>query len=1359
MTGKKSEKQQQTEKRNDKIVGKSVINKKVRKRRDKKQEIETNESSHSQIEEHKPRKRKSKVEPDINNTTVISFGKSESAQTEPKSQKRNSRKVESNVDSSESGSTQTEPVPDKQIAEPDYSDMHAKRLQNVTKYIGAHVSVAGGVHNAIENGLMIGANSFAIFVKNQRKWHSKPLDPESVSRFKSYCQKHSYASRYILPHGSYLINLANPDEAKRNKSYDAFLDELKRCETLGLHMYNFHPGSSVGQCTLNESIQHIADCINRAHNETENIICVLENTAGEKNKVGSKFEDLGRIIAKVEKKDRVGVCIDTCHAFAAGYDLRTKKGYDEAMTEFSRHVGFDYLRGMHLNDSRANFCSGRDLHQNIGKGYLGLEAFRLIMNDDRLNELPLILETPVVDDNTWISEIELLYSLVGKKEGEVPIATDDACDNNCRKRTKATESGKRKGTKKAKKSGLLMDCHFLDLEFISNFLSIYAISRTKVRIDDARLGKNRLAKSSSSCRRTVSTRFLSTLSTSKKGHASNILQQNNKRYSILGQKSRSYGNGAALREKETIVKLLYNIASRKEVEVYLRHFSSVESQKFAVIKVGGAVLSEELDTLASSLTFLNRVGLYPIVLHGAGPQLNDLLKKAKVEPTYNEGIRVTDSKTLEIARKVFLEENLKLVEALEKLGTRARPIPNGVFIADYLDREKYGFVGEITGVQKNVIEASIRAGALPILTSLAETPSGQILNVNADVAAGELARVMEPLKIIFLSEKGGLFNGETNKKIDVINLDEEYEGYMAMPWVKYGTRLKIKEIKELLDHLPRTSSVAITAAGELHKELFTDSGSGTLIRRGYRLFKHKSINELDQKKVHDLLQLDPIIASGSSDAFSYLERSKKPYTVYSDEPVEVLAIVSENQNNPSGIPVLDKFVATKNGVLNNVTDNVWAMIRADYPRLNWAVSAYDENLSWHFNKSEGSYKSGDKIIFWYGIDNLDDISNVITEFVKNQSTANINGKRTSSGSLPSGTRSYSTFTRPYSTFNRPYSTFANKKLSYREYSSISQSSPQPAKVALIGARGYTGQNLIALFNNHPYLSLSHVSSRELEGKKLEGYTKDNITYVNLKADQMKEMQKNKEVDCWVMALPNGVCAPFVHAIDDAKTDPGLIVDLSADYRFTDTWTYGLPELSDREAIRKATRISNPGCYATGSQLAIAPLLPFISQEPTIFGASGYSGAGTKPSPKNDPAFLKDNLIPYSLTDHIHEREISHQLNQTVNFIPHVAPYFQGIALTVNIPLSRTFKSSDIREIYEEKYANEKLVKVVSDVPLVRDNAQKHFVKIGGFGVHSSGKRVVVIATIDNLLKGAATQALQNINLALGYDEYEGIPLE
>lgn len=227
--------------------------------------------------------------------------------------------------------------------------------------------------------------------------------------------------------------------------------------------------------------------------------------------------------------------------------------------------------------------------------------------------------------------------------------------------------------------------------------------------------------------------------------------------------------------QDTITRLLYSLGSKREVERHLRIFSSAshpsQPAKFAVIKVGGAVL-DQIDELALSLSFLYRVGLYPVVLHGAGPQLNTLIERAGVVPDYIDGIRVTDTKTLSIARKVFFEENLKLVTALEKLGTRARPITSGVFTADYLDKEKYGLVGKITKVDRRPVEAAIRAGALPILTSLAEGEDGQILNVNADIAAGEIAKEFEPMKIVFLNEKGGLFHGVTGEKISVINLDE-----------------------------------------------------------------------------------------------------------------------------------------------------------------------------------------------------------------------------------------------------------------------------------------------------------------------------------------------------------------------------------------------------------------------------------------------------------------------------------------------------------------------------------------------------------------------------------------------------------
>ncbi|KAI8725121.1 Semialdhyde-dh domain-containing protein [Fusarium sp. LHS14.1] len=314
----------------------------------------------------------------------------------------------------------------------------------------------------------------------------------------------------------------------------------------------------------------------------------------------------------------------------------------------------------------------------------------------------------------------------------------------------------------------------------------------------------------------------------------------------------------------------------------------------------------------------------------------------------------------------------------------------------------------------------------------------------------------------------------------------------------------------------------------------------------------------------------------------------------------------------------------------------------------------------------------------------------------------------------------------------------------------------PSRIGLIGARGYTGQALIDLLNRHPNMDLRHVSSRELCGQELEGYSKRKIIYENLSPEEVAQLDQDGKVDCWVMALPNGVCQPFVEALGQSSS---LIVDLSADYRFDGTWAYGLPELVQRSKIAQATRISNPGCYATGSQLALSPILEHLGGMPTVFGASGYSGAGTKPSPKNDVKLLHDNLIPYSLTGHVHEREISHHLGAPTAFIPHVASWFHGIHLTVNIPLNKTLTSRDIRQMYQDRYAGEKLVKVVGEAPLVKSIQNKHGVEIGGFAVDKTGNRVVVCATIDNLNKGAATQCLQNMNLALGYDEYQGIPIE
>lgn len=311
------------------------------------------------------------------------------------------------------------------------------------------------------------------------------------------------------------------------------------------------------------------------------------------------------------------------------------------------------------------------------------------------------------------------------------------------------------------------------------------------------------------------------------------------------------------------------------------------------------------------------------------------------------------------------------------------------------------------------------------------------------------------------------------------------------------------------------------------------------------------------------------------------------------------------------------------------------------------------------------------------------------------------------------------------------------------------------QVGLVGARGYVGSELIRLIGGHPSFELNFVASREREGKALSEFEPGRVgdlRYCNPTVAQAAALG----VDALVLALPNGMADPFVAAVD-AKAPDTVVLDLSADKRFDPSWYYGLPELT-RDKAAGARRISNPGCYATAMQLAIAPLCDSLEGAVQCFGVSGYSGAGTSPSDKNDPGKLRDNLMPYSLIGHIHEREVSLQLGHAIEFMPVVAAYFRGITMTVNMHLSRKLESGEVLEAYRHHYQDEPLVKVVDDVPWVSRIAGRHHVEIGGFTLSPDGRRLVLVATLDNLLKGAATQALQNLNLAFNLPETTGIPL-
>ena len=680
---------------------------------------------------------------------------------------------------------------------------------------------------------------------------------------------------------------------------------------------------------------------------------------------------------------------------------------------------------------------------------------------------------------------------------------------------------------------------------------------------------------------------------------------------------------------------------------------------------------------------------------------------------------------------------------------------------------------------------------------MAESEDGQVLNVNADKAAAELARELVPLKIVYLSEKGGIHDKETGKLIEAINLDEEYDEYMKKPWVIHGTRSKIRDIKTLLDDLPRSSSVAIIHPESLERELFTHSGAGTLIRRGTKLQQASSLADfenMDQLKQTLIRDRDGLDSAAVVD--NYLETlQNRTFKAYYDENMEALAIVLP-PTDPTALAHLATLTMTRSAWLSNIADNVFQNLKRDFPKLSWTVKQDDENLTWFAEKADGSIARKGEVLFWYGIESPEEVRELMSEFVQHgrqmfgdinlesqlhRAAASAERIRARAEQLAGTRGGHGQYTphqqaRAFSTSARPnkrvaLDTRVSAPSQRRTYATTNPNPPlgiknsekdYPSRIAVIGARGYTGKALIELLNRHPNMDLRHVSSRELAGQKLKGYDKKEIIYENLTPDDIRRMAERKEIDCWVMALPNGVCKPYVDAIDEAGQSEAVVIDLSADYRFDPDWTYGLPELVQRNKIASATRISNPGCYATAAQLGIAPLLGHLAPmpaQPTVFGVSGYSGAGTKPSPKNDVNNLTDNLIAYSLTDHIHEREISSQLGTDVAFVPHVAVWFAGIHHTISLPLAQQMASRDVRQLYQDRYDKEKLVKVSGESPQVKLIAGKHGVEIGGFAVHSSGKRAVVNVTIDNLLKGAATQCLQNMNLALGYGEYDGIPLD
>jgi len=411
--------------------------------------------------------------------------------------------------------------------------------------------------------------------------------------------------------------------------------------------------------------------------------------------------------------------------------------------------------------------------------------------------------------------------------------------------------------------------------------------------------------------------------------------------------------------RETVLELLAQLGSSREARQYLKEFSSVEESRFAVVKVGGGILRDHLEELASALAFLHRLGLRPVVLHGAGPQVDAALEAAGVDSRRIDNLRVTTEEVMEVARPVIYEQNLRIVEALEQRGIRARGLQHGTFEATFLDPDRYGLVGKITGVNLEGLHRAVRSGALPVLTFLGESSSGQVLNINADVAARELVWAIRPHKIIFLTPSGGLLD-RNGRVISAVTLNNDYAALMEEPWVHSGMRLKLQQIKEMLDGLDDSTSVSITSADQLTRELFTYRGAGTLVRRG---------EDID---IHEAPAADIMADVAKRVEASFGRTLKAGWAVGLRHPVLLLsetrraaAVVVEGQD---GFPYLEKFIVTPEAQGEGLGAAMWQVLRARYPKLYWRSRNANPITPWYFLQADCCERHGPWVVFTNGIE-------------------------------------------------------------------------------------------------------------------------------------------------------------------------------------------------------------------------------------------------------------------------------------------------------------------------------------------------------------------------------------------------------
>ena len=417
----------------------------------------------------------------------------------------------------------------------------------------------------------------------------------------------------------------------------------------------------------------------------------------------------------------------------------------------------------------------------------------------------------------------------------------------------------------------------------------------------------------------------------------------------------------------TIVRLLSNMGSAKEIQLYLKRFSRLDAARFAVVKVGGAVIRDDIDALVSSLSFLQQVGLTPIVLHGAGPQLDDELKAAGIEKQTVDGLRVTSPEALAVVRQVFQQANLALVEALQSAEVRATSISSGVFECEQIDAARLGLVGRVQRINQSPIEAAIKVGSIPVIASLGETAGGQILNVNADWSANELVKALQPYKIIFLTGTGGLLDGD-GQLIDSINLCTEYDTLMQQAWLHSGMRLKIEQIHELLMALPPSSSVSITRPDQLAKELFTHRGSGTLIRRGERIVQFDSWDGVDRQRLAALIES----SFGRQLVPDYFERTPL-WRIYVSEHYRAAIVLTLED----GKPHMDKFAVSDDAQGEGLGRAIWQVMQQTVTSLFWRSRRGNAVNGFYADEADGILKGDPWNVYWYGLDDFDAIQQAV----------------------------------------------------------------------------------------------------------------------------------------------------------------------------------------------------------------------------------------------------------------------------------------------------------------------------------------------------------------------------------------------